>query len=356
MNDVPPIRKFIRRYKKITSSIYIPSGPVVYCTHIHEKDSDAKMNETNGERTKQKRKTGVILPALLVMALWGSLFPMVKLGYGLCGVDTALPADILLFAGIRFTVCGAVICAFSFFRGGGAAGSGLKTVRRAWGGVLLSGIFSVTLHYSCTYLALGMTASSKTAIIKQIGTLLYVCCSFLFFRSDRLTVYKLVGAGIGFLGIIAINLDGGGGFAFGMGDVLILGASFCTVISNVISKKIFDRVEPIASTGVSQLFGGLILLFTGLFMGGSCDLTGHGALPILLVICAVSVVSYCVWYVTVRRAELSKLFIIKFTEPLFACVFSALLLQENILRWQYLAAFVLIAGGILISHMEKRKK
>ena len=330
---------------------------MVYCTHILEKDSETVMNGTNSEITERKKKTGVILPALLVMVLWGSLFPTVKLGYGLCGVDTSSPADILLFAGIRFTVCGAVICAFSFLRGGTSfRGSGLKTVGSAWGGVLLSGIFSVTLHYSCTYLALGMTASSKTAIIKQIGALLYVCCSFLFFKSDRLTKYKLIGAGIGFLGIIAINLDGGGGFSFGMGDVLILGASFCTVISNVISKKIFDRVEPVAATGVSQLFGGLILLLTGLFMGGSCDLSGHGALPVLLVICAVSVVSYCVWYVTVRRAELSKLFIIKFTEPLFACVFSAVLLHENILRWQYLAAFVLIAGGILISHMEKHEK
>lgn len=45
--------------------------------------------------------------ALLVMLLWGTLFPMVKLGYGAYNVVTT--GDILFFAGIRFSICGAVI-------------------------------------------------------------------------------------------------------------------------------------------------------------------------------------------------------------------------------------------------------
>ncbi len=48
---------------------------------------------------------------LLVMALWGSLFPMVKLGYTAYNITTT--GDILLFAGVRFTVCGAIICLYA---------------------------------------------------------------------------------------------------------------------------------------------------------------------------------------------------------------------------------------------------
>ena len=44
------------------------------------------------------------------MLLWGSLFPMVKLGFSTYQVQST--ADILLFAGIRFVICGGVICAF----------------------------------------------------------------------------------------------------------------------------------------------------------------------------------------------------------------------------------------------------
>jgi len=47
-----------------------------------------------------------------------------------------------------------------------------------------------------------------------------------------------------------------------------------------------------------------------------------------------------------KAEQISKLFIIKFAEPLFACVFGALILKEI----QYLAAFLLIAGGIYISN------
>lgn len=53
-------------------------------------------------------KNKSMLSALLVMLLWGSLFPMVKLGYNAYNLVTT--GVILLFAGIRFTICGAVIC------------------------------------------------------------------------------------------------------------------------------------------------------------------------------------------------------------------------------------------------------
>lgn len=63
-----------------------------------------------------------------------------------------------------------------------------------------------------------------------------------------------------------------------------------------------------------------------------------------------SVFSYCLWYVSVAKGKLSNLYIIKFSEPLFACIFGALLLEEDIFKLQYLAAFLLIAGGIYISN------
>ena len=48
--------------------------------------------------------------------------------------------------------------------------------------------------------------------------------------------------------------------------------------------------------------------------------------------------------------ELSQLFIIKFAEPVFACLFGAIILGEDIWQVQYLAAFVLISLGICISN------
>ena len=61
-------------------------------------------------------------------------------------------------------------------------------------------------------------------------------------------------------------------------------------------------------------------------------------------------------YYVLRISELSKLFIIKFAEPLFACVFGAVILNEDIFKLQYLAAFILISAGIFIGHIRQRRK
>ena len=293
-----------------------------------------------------KKKT--LLLALLTMLLWGSLFPMVKLGFTAYRVVGT--ADILLFAGIRFVICGGVICAYAAIRD--------KSTYQPAGGsfvwILLSGLFAIILHYSFTYAGLELTDSSKTALIKQIGALFYVCFSFLFIKSDKPTAKKIIAALIGFCGIIALNISEDG-FTFRVGDVLILCASFCTVFSNVISKKVFEKVEPITATGISQLFGGIVLLAVGMAMGGSVQFAMDSSLWIMGYICAASIVSYCIWFGIVKSGELSKLFIIKFAEPVFACVFGAWILGENIWKIQYLVAFVLISGSIWLSNLPNKK-
>ena len=294
-------------------------------------------------------KNKTVWLALLTMLLWGSLFPMVKLGFSAYEVKGT--ADILLFAGIRFVICGGIICIFSAVKDR----SSYRPVKTALLPILLSGVFAIILHYGFTYLGLELTDSSKTALIKQVGALFYICFSFLFIKEDTPTVKKIVAAAVGFLGIIVLNISSEG-FSFALGDLLILCASFCTVFSNVISKKVFAKVSPITSTGISQLFGGAVLLAVGFAMGGNLHFRWDSSLLIMVYICVASIVSYCVWFGIVKNGELSKLFIIKFAEPVFACIFGALILGEDIWRIQYLIAFLLISGSIWFSNMKYKKK
>ena len=277
------------------------------------------------------------------MLLWGSLFPMVKLGFSAYGVDGT--ADILLFAGIRFVICGGVICVFSAVKNKDS----YRPVKNSIFPILLSGVFAIILHYGFTYLGLELTDSSKTALLKQVGALVYVCFSFIFIKEDKPSVKKTCASLIGFLGILALNIDSQG-FSFGIGDILILCASFCTVFSNVISKRVFQKVEPVTATGISQLFGGGVLLLVGLAMGGSVRFSPDFSLFIMAYICVASIISYCIWYGIVKGGELSRLFIIKFAEPVFACIFGAILLGEDILKPQYFIAFILISLGIWIAN------
>lgn len=297
----------------------------------------------------QTKHKGLIY-SLIVMLLWGLLFPTVKLGYRVFGISEV--PDILAFAGFRFIVCGVIIVIYAAIKNP----KSFQPVKKHLGWVLLSGLFAIILHYAFTYIGLQLTDGSKTAIIKQLGAIFYICFAGLFFKEDKMTKNKFFGLLLSVAGILVINLSATG-IAFHLGDILILGASFCTVFSNVVSKKVFEHVEPIVSTGVSQLFGGLVLLLAGGVTGaniGAVMPRNVSQFGVFAVIIVASVISYVMWFVTVKKENLSKLFMIKFSEPLFAAVFSWILLGEDILNINYLLAFIFISAGIVVANMNKK--
>lgn len=301
------------------------------------------------------KKNKTILISLLVMLLWGLLFPLVKLGYQAFGI-TAI-GDTMAFAGMRFLVCGAVITVVACVKNPGC----LQGIKENLLPILVSGLFAVTLHYGLSYTGLLYTDGSKTAILKQLGAIFYICFAALFFPEDKLNPQKVIGLVCGLLGILVINLNGGS-LTFHFGDLLILVSSFCLTFSMIISKKALKKVEPIALTGVSQFFGGAVIFVAGLCAGGNAAAVIPKNLEQTGIFCAImaaSIASYCLWYMTVQKENLSKLFIIKFAEPLFAAFFSWILLGENIFRLEYLLAFLLISIGITIAnrkHTDQKAK
>lgn len=306
------------------------------------------MNTKAPENTENKRTGNAVYTflALIVMALWGSLFACVKLGYRTFGIDTSSVADIIMFASMRFTVCGAVMC-FA------AAVSRAKLEKPVGKNVLrlvFVGIFAIVLHYAFLYVGLTMTDSSKTALLKQTGPLLYACFAFLFVKSEKFSVYKIIAALVGFCGIVAINF-GNPLSSFAVGDLLILAASVCSVISMMLSERSSGN-SPVWITGISQLSGGIIMLAAAKVMGAEAPSFTAGSTPIFVYICAASITGYTLFYFVQRKIKLSTLSVIKFSEPLFACVFGAVLLGEDILKLRYLVAFVLITASILLARRD----
>ena len=119
--------------------------------------------------------------------------------------------------------------------------------------------------------------------------------------------------------------------------------------------KMTKATSPLWITGISQLFGGAVLLYISLKFDGKIPQVTPKALLVFAYICTASITGYTLFYRSQRTTELSKLFIIKFSEPLFACVFSALLIGEDIFKIQYLIAFVLISPGIVIGNAKNSK-
>ncbi len=284
------------------------------------------------------------------MVLWGSLYPFVKIGYDAFKIDTSSIPDIIVFASLRFTLCGLILTAMAFIK---KAPFSPERAKRTWW-IILSGMFSIVLHYAFTYIGLTMTDSSKSALLKQVGSLVYICFAFLFIKEERFNKFKLIGGIVGFVGIIAINLTGDS-FKLELGDILILLASACSIVSTVMSKDNVVDTSPLWNVGISQLVGGAILLVAGLCMGGDIPDFNPKAILVFTYICASSIVAYVLFNRVQKYSKNSTLLIIKFAEPLSACIFGAMLLGEDIFKLQYLIAFVLISLGIYLGSKKEKE-
>ena len=254
-----------------------------------------------------------------------------------------------MFVSVRFIISDLIVCFIAFFR--------KENIGRPYKNniiyILIMSFFSTVLHYTFTYIGLSVTDGSKTALIKQLGPLIYVCFSFLFFKNEKFSVLKIVGAIIGFGGIIAINYSPDG-ISFSFGDILIILASLCTVVSSIISKNIVKNNSPFWMTGISQLSGGIVLFIAACVLGADMLVFNLKSALVFLYICPASICAYVLYSYILRTSSLSKMFIIKFTEPLFACLFGALLLGENIFKIQYLLAFILISVGIILGNKSEK--
>ena len=302
---------------------------------------------------EQKKTSNLktLLTALLVMALWGSLFPMVKVGYSTFHIDSSDIPSIILFAGIRFTLCGIILLAFRSVRAKRVEMPAKSHISYIFWGAF----FSIILHYGFTYIALAVGEGSKSAIIKQVGFLFLSCFAFLFDKKDKFSIYKVIAGGLGFCGIVATAMDGTG-LHFAIGDLLLLLASVCSVVSTLVTKKATQKVSPVAFTGYTQLMGGVFLLILGLSLGGSIAYIDLSAILALTYTCAASIVAYTLWNSLLKTGNISKLSIIKFTEPLFGVLFSGIILHEDIFKLSYLAAFLLLIAALLIENRPWRRK
>lgn len=290
-----------------------------------------------------------VLFALIVTALWGSAFPMVKLGYEYYEITQT--GDKIFFAAARFMLAGAVLLLVNIIKKKpetqkrGFSNIKLNKEQIKW--VLLLALVQITGNYFFYYIGLSNTAGSIASIVNSCDTFLSVLIVGLFFKSDKLTPNKIIGAVIGLFGIVIVNLNGGnfGGFSL-YGEGFILVSSLFSTFGIIINKKVATALNPIVATGYFLFIGGGVLLGIALAMGGSINLLNIKADLVLLYLTFVSGCAFVLWSSLLRHNDVSKTGVFKLLIPVFGNVLSALILQENILSFSRLVSVVLVAAGI----------
>ena len=151
-----------------------------------------------------KNKIAAPLLAVLCCLLWGSAFPMIKLGYAEFGIPQDSAASQILFAGFRFTLAGIM----AWLIGSALEKKPLIPVGKDWGRIAILSVFQTILQYLFFYIGLAHCYGVEGSVINGCGPFICILISALIFRMERLNAAKLTGCVLGAAGIIIMNLGG----------------------------------------------------------------------------------------------------------------------------------------------------
>lgn len=289
--------------------------------------------------------------AVLCNLLWGSAFPFIKMGYRLFIIDSADTASILCFAGVRFMMSSLLVWIF----GSLMERRPLPLPRgKVLGECCALGLWQTALQYFFYYSAVAQLTGSFGGILNSTQSFMGVILAhFLYGAADRMTARKALGCVLGFGGVLVATLGNhGGGSAWGISAMLIASAVFAA--AGPWNKSVTRKADSFSVCCINLGAGGLALALLGFAMGGRLSPQSPLAVPVLLYLAFISGAGYVLWALLMKNNPVSRISVFGLLIPVVNTLLSAVLNAEPLFEWNYLAALVLVCGGIFLVNKPKK--
>ena len=292
-----------------------------------------------------QRPLWVTIFALTAAIAWGWAYPLIKLGMQEFAITPDMTGSKMLFAGIRFCLSGLIILAIA----GGKQRNFAVRKSADWWYILVFCLLNTTLHYAFFYFGLSHSEGSRAAILNSLSVFSVVIFACIFFKSDHMTIKKIVGCVVGFAGILSLNIGGAesGSFTW-LGDGMIILNALCGASASLMIRGLGKRVDVLfVGTGYSLALGGTLLVIPGLLMGATLpNVSVLGGLYLLLLI-AISTLGFTLYNKLLTCNPVGKVAIYNSLIPVVGAVTSCLCLHETFYI-KYVVAGFLAALGIYI--------
>ncbi len=296
----------------------------------------------------------VCITAVLCCLLWGSAFPVIKIGYSVLSVESDDYMSQLLFAGIRFTLAGV----FTLVFGSLISRSVLTVKRKGIYKVPVLALFQTVLQYLFFYFGLAKTSGAKSSILDSTSVFFSVLIASLLLKQEKLTAKKIIGCVLGFAGVVIVNFSNGGlegSFSF-TGEGFIILSALSYAVSSVLIKQFSKTDNPVALSGYQFVLGGVVMIAVAYALNGRLNFNSAKAVVILLYLSLLSAVAYTLWGILLKYNSVSSVTVFGFMTPVFGCLLSALLLGESLAENGVLTiiALILVSLGVYIVNSVKK--
>lgn len=284
----------------------------------------------------------------IVYVVWGSTYLAIRVL-----VETMPP---LLSGGTRHVVAGLIIFGLLVARRGRGA---LRLRREEWLGGGFIGLALLLGGNGLVMLGERDVPSGLTALIVAVVPLCVVVLRRIF--GERVALGTIVGVVVGFAGVAVLIIpEGVSGSVNFIGMLMIVGASFSWSVGTFFSKRLQLPRDPLASTGVQMLVGGLALSIAGALTGEAGlvkpeQFSTASLLSLGYLIIFGSVLAYTAYTWVLIHASVSRVSTYAYVNPVVAVALGAVLLNEKIDTTMVVGAAMIIVAVWLVIRTESRR-
>lgn len=291
-------------------------------------------------------KRYIILLAILCTFLWGSAYPVIKLGYDIFNIQSNDSFLKLIFAGYRFLIAGIILMLIQKLMGKSIMPKSISDFKS----FVLLGIVHTLMQYIFLYIGMANTTGVKSSILGSLSSFINIVLVHFIYKDDKLSTKKIIGCAVGFLSIIVLNFEGGGliGSFKLFGDGFIIFSALMGSIGSIYNKNLVKTNDVFVTTGWQLIFGSLMLIIIGKSAGGTLYIMSAKSWVLLLYMALLSSVALVVWATLYKYNKVGNITMYNFLTPVFGAILSAFLLGESIFDIKNLAALVLACMGIWI--------
>lgn len=286
----------------------------------------------------------VILAYITICTIWGSTWLVIKLG-----LETMTP---LISAGLRFALAAAVL--FAIIR--------VKGIPIPWNAqtrwfFLVASLTSFSVPFGLVYWGERQISSGMTSILFATFPLWVGIMSSIMISTEKVTVNKVAGVLLGFLGVVTIfshdlSFDGNMTTMLGMGAVILSAA--IQAFSAVLIKKHGHDISPFVVSFVPMAISSVILLTGSAALEdlSAVQFTPMALFSIVFLALFGTILTFVSYFWLLKRVEVVLLSLTSFVTPIIAVLLGVVVLNEHVSP-QLFAGAGMVFVGIAAAHLQE---
>jgi drug/metabolite transporter (DMT)-like permease len=298
---------------------------------------------TEQHRIAQGRYMSLLL-LLILGTIWGASYLFIKV----------IVAEVPVFTLVAGRLTLATIILWGILR---ARGISLPRSRQMWGAYAVLGFLGMAVPYSLISWGEQYIPSGLASLLQATTPIFTVILAQFLTNDERVTMSKMIGVVIGFVGVGILMLPGPStGLRAGLGlranlvgQLAIVGSSLCYAGTAIYARTWLRGQPPLVSASGQLTMGMVYMLPASLLIDRPFDLSPSWPVLASWVVLTIlgTVVAYVIYYTIIERSSATFVTMVTYIIPVNGLMLGALVLNEP-LNMAVLGSLVLILLGVLV--------